>query len=439
MIWERVISNKSKIETIVALLQNVKNKGFFYLLSANVFIQIAGFASQFLVAWILPPSDIGRIKILQTYSNLAGIVAGLGFNTSVLKLCSETRSLGEKAFLFEQSVKYTAVASLFIFSLFLAASYNRMFTNDSTLVIYFCFYSLIVVTIAFTSLQNAYLQALKKIQLMSRIQAYTKTLSVFLIILLTYLFGLSGYVVAIISGSYISVTILYMVIKRMNAAIQVEPVEMPFRTHWFYAKYSFLSNLVYQVFLAIDIFLLNSMLADKNVIGYYSFALTLIIPFEVLRGTIVQIVTPYFSEKAMDWTELSRVLKKYEFLLRVLSVVVLVICIVIVPVIVQILFSGKYSSSVGFFQILIFAWLVRCFYSMKSIALLGLGKINLNFYSSLIVLPFAVLISYVSVRHYGAKGAAFGNIAAELLMFSATMLAFNLQLKKPPAKVKHYL
>lgn len=428
MIWQRVISNKPKIETIIALLQNVKHKGFFHLLSANVFIQIAGFASQFLVAWILPPSDIGRIKILQTYSNLAGIVAGLGFNTSVLKLCSETRSLGEKVFLFEQSVKYTAVASLFTLSLFLAASYSRMFTDDSTLVIYFCFYSLIVVTIAFTSLQNAYLQALKKIQLLSGIQAYTKTLTVFLIILFTYLFGLSGYIAAIIGGSYISVAVLYMVIKRRNAATPAEPVEKPFSTHWFYAKYSFLSNVVYQVFLVIDILLLNAMISDKNLIGFYSFALTLMIPFEVLRGTIVQIVTPYFSEKATDIAELSRVLNKYAVILKVLSVAVLVAAILVIPVAIKTLFSGKYDGSVIFFEILLFAWVTRCYYSMKSIALWGLGRVDLSFFSVLIVLPFAFVISFFCIRVLGAKGAALGNIVAELLMFGVTAFFFKKQM-----------
>ncbi|MEI8085006.1 MAG: hypothetical protein WCG93_02195, partial [Paludibacter sp.] len=71
-------SNQDKMN----FFQNVREKGFFHLLSANLLIQFFAFASQLLVAGILASDDIGRIKIIQTYFSVFIILAGMGFNAS---------------------------------------------------------------------------------------------------------------------------------------------------------------------------------------------------------------------------------------------------------------------------------------------------------------------------------------------------------------------
>jgi O-antigen/teichoic acid export membrane protein len=71
------------------ILNDIHSKGFFHLFSANTLIHVIEFGSQLFVAWILLADDIGRIKSLQTFASVGVIIAGLGFNTSILKLCSE--------------------------------------------------------------------------------------------------------------------------------------------------------------------------------------------------------------------------------------------------------------------------------------------------------------------------------------------------------------
>jgi len=75
----------------LTILQNIRQKGFFHLLSANLLIQVVAFFSQLFVAGILSPDDIGRIKVIQTFLSIFSVVAGMGFSSSTLKLCSENR------------------------------------------------------------------------------------------------------------------------------------------------------------------------------------------------------------------------------------------------------------------------------------------------------------------------------------------------------------
>lgn len=87
---------KLRVGNITQILNEIKQKGFFHLLSANLLIQAVAFASQLFVAGILSPEDIGRIKFIQTLLSVFSIFAGMGFSASTLKLCSENRTETEK-------------------------------------------------------------------------------------------------------------------------------------------------------------------------------------------------------------------------------------------------------------------------------------------------------------------------------------------------------
>jgi O-antigen/teichoic acid export membrane protein len=411
------------------IIHDVGKKGFFHLLSANILIQATGFASQFFVAWILTPADIGTIKLLQSYANIASIAASFGFNSSVLKLCSESRSFPERKYLYSIAVRYTIASSFVTLILFIVASRLGIFSSDTSLFPYFTIYGFIVVALALNNLQSSYLQALKKIQLMSKIQASTKLVTIFLIIGMTFFLKLDGYFTAILIGSYIAIGVFFFRIRSLHSEYAAEIHANGFRLHWFYAKYSFLSNFVYQIYLAIDVILVNRLVTDKTNIGFYSFALMLIIPFEVLRGTVQQIVTPYFSQKADDRKEYSRVITKYNKLLLVLSICVATIAVTIVPPFIHFVFIGKYDSSVGFYQILMIAWTIRCFYSIKSYAIWGLGKIDINFLIVLLTIVPSLLMIYYLIKIMGTTGAAIGVIGSELVLLVINEYFFRKYLK----------
>jgi Na+-driven multidrug efflux pump len=64
-------------------------------------------------------------------------------------------------------------------------------------------------------------------------------------------------------------------------------------------------------------------------------------------------------------------------------------------------------------------------FSTKGVALFGLGKINMNFYSALIALPFSFIVSYYFILKYGIIGAAYGNIAAQIFIYLISSYQFS--------------
>src|ERR1035437_4542410 len=317
-----------KINALIApsrlSLQNVRQKGFFHLLGANYLIQIVGFASQLFVAWFLSPTDLGRIKILQTYLMIGIIISGLGFNTSVLKLCSEKRGEYEKIFIYKGALKYTVISSIFSYFISLVFIYFGLISSDPVINYYAIFYFIMLIPQSFFALDTSFLQAIKEIIKLAKVQAVNKIVTLLLIVLLTYLFAFKGYIFSVIVGSIISSLFLFLIIKKSIREKQSKQIPDLFNLHWKYAKYSFLANGIGQISLFSDIFLINYMIKDRVTVGYYSFALTLILGLQTLTSTVQQIATPYFSEKSNDFYEWKKIFNKYN---RKFNISMLLVCL----------------------------------------------------------------------------------------------------------------
>ena len=121
---------KQKIEYLKNNFINISKKGFIHLLSANLLIQIFAFASQLLVASIINPDDIGRIKIIQTYLSIFSIIAGMGFNVSTLKLCSENRTKQERNSLFHSAMIFTLSSTILLYLVILGLNFFHIFSSD---------------------------------------------------------------------------------------------------------------------------------------------------------------------------------------------------------------------------------------------------------------------------------------------------------------------
>lgn len=404
---------------------NVVNKGFIDLLTSNYLIQIVSFASQLFVAWFLVPVDIGRIKIMQTYMNLAIILGGMGFNSAILKTCSEDREEGEKKKLYISAYKYTFLITLFVYCLLVLLSFLGLLSTDSSVNKYMLIYSLLIFPLTLVNLDVAYIQAKKRIKQMARIQQITKLMTVMLIIGATYYFKMDGYIVSLLLGSILTSVLLWKYIRKTDSPIKVATLTHPFREQWSYAKYSFLANSIGLLSVSADIFLINYLIKDKNQIGFYSFAATLILGLQTYTSTVQQIATPYFSEKSKKYGEWLRVFKKYNKMFIATSIILGLAVNIAAPTAINKMFHGKYDNSVVFFGLLSVGWFLRCLYSIKGIAIFGIGKIRMNFISALISLPFSFLFSYYLITTNGIIGAAYGNIATQLLTYLIVSYQFR--------------
>ncbi|MEX1138020.1 MAG: oligosaccharide flippase family protein [Bacteroidota bacterium] len=404
---------------------NLVRKGFFHLLGANLFTHAAGFIAQFGVAWLLLPVDIGRLRILQTYGTLATIFSKFGFDSSVLKVCSEQRPAEEKRGLLRYGLQFVAVASVAVSIVLLVFNALGLLSADVELRRYFYYYIPILLALSLSDLQMYYLQALKMISVMSKVQIATRSIGIVFMLVLTYFYQAVGYVAGLVVAAYFSLYWLHTIVRKFHGSVPRVTVPDAFRSHWKYANYSFLANALGQLNNYADLYLLNYLVSDRVDVGYYGFALMLLIPYNTVTGSIQQITTPYFSEYSTAFTTWRMLYNKYQRMVVPGVLAITLVSLVAVPPLVSFLFSNKYDNSLDYFAVLLGGWFVRNLYSLKGVAMWGLGEIRLNFFASLIALPLTVVSGVFLITHFQTIGAAYANAVGQIILFVLVSVIFR--------------
>lgn len=213
MLKQDILSIVTSKRKILQLLKDITAKGFFHLLSANFIIRFLGFGSLLLVAKFLTPTELGQIRVMQSYIAVAAIVAGFGFNTAVLKLCSEKRPIEEKSYVFNRNAFYTGLFIIpTLFVLFLLSNFGLLST-DPIINRWFILYIIVIPATVYTALIMVFFQALKKIQLMSKAQVYIRFFGFVSLVLVTYFYGFVGFILSSIVIGYVALIPLIKIVK----------------------------------------------------------------------------------------------------------------------------------------------------------------------------------------------------------------------------------
>lgn len=407
-------------------IKNVASKGLFHMFTANGLIFIVAFASQLFVAGILEPDDIGRIKIMQTYIGLASLIGGFGFNTSLLKLVASTNSDLEKAQYFNLGLLVSVVSFFILYGLLYLLNDFGMISDDNIITQLFPFYAFSLLPGILQSMYLSYYQAIKEIKKMAVIQLFVKVVSVIVIIVVTYYYGIKGYLIFIPISGILAVVILEgglkpSLLKRVSSGIDWKHLPIM----WSLASFALLANFFGTISMTMDVYLINYLVEDKTQVGYYMFALTMITVFQLLPSSVQQVAFPYFSEKSDNKNSWMLAYRKYNKLNHILVILVVGIGLLIIPPLVRIAFSGKYNSSIIFFIILSMGWLLRSLNIMKGTALMGFGKFNLNFHVSLFDTIIMLPIMFLFIYYFGLYGAAFAKIISGFVVYIISHIVFH--------------
>lgn len=381
------------------------------------------------VAGILTPPQIGHIKILQSYLAIAVIFSSMGINLSVLKLCSEKTILEQKKKHFSSAIVFVIISSIVTFIIFYIISKSIDFTNNYTVNHYFAFFLLALFPFTLNQVHFSYVQALKKIKLLSKIQFFTKSIALVLTIILTYYYQVFGFLISIIFGYSLTSAVLFFY-NRKDVLTNIKSFRSEFFKHWVVARFSFLANLVSAISKYLDILLLSYFILDSYEVGYYSFAVNFILFLQIITDTIIKLTMPYFSEKSNHFSSWINTYQKYSRLF-ILSVTVILICAnIFVEPVINMIFSYKYSQSIFFIRILTLKWFFYSLIQYKSSALFGLGKINYNFYGSVIFLGINIITQFLSLKLFGIEGLVFGVLIAVIFYYGIYLLLFKHAIRK---------
>ena len=182
--------------------------------------------------------DVGRIKSFQVYAAIAVISASLGFNTSVLKLCSERIKKSQKEHLFAAAFQYTFIISFLTCLVFIVVAKLGLLSLDDRTNELFVYYAFTIPVVALNNLLIAYFQALKAFKKVSFYLLFARIIHVVLIICLTYYFQIEGFILGVVLGFLFS---LLLLLKNTGVKLTTK-IKGFFLPHWNVAKYAFLGN-----------------------------------------------------------------------------------------------------------------------------------------------------------------------------------------------------
>ena len=173
------------------------------------------------------------------------------------------------------------------------------------------------------------------------------------------------------------------------------------------------------------------------VFGIFSIATTLVMPFDVLRGVLGNLLLPKMSHLHS--------LGSHEELLRLNNRGNVIISAIIFPTIaalfafadevIQFLFTKEYVSGSPVLRI----YLVQTLISIEITTLLNVfaqGPSNMRYEAA--VFPFAVLSSLVGVWYYGLPGAAIGSVLATFVVYALFLKRLSRVMSIPVAGLQDW-
>lgn len=406
-------------------VKNVKEKGFFHLLSANVLIQVFSFASQMFVAGILSPEDVGRIKVIQTYLALFSIIASMGFNSSTLKICSEGRGRKENSKYFSSAVVFTTASTALAYLVVLIINFLGLVSPDKLIRSLIPLGMLPIASQTLFTLFASYLQSIKEFKLYSKITVFSKIFFIILIIIFTFYWGIKGYYTAYNISFLLMLVLIFVINKnKVNYTLKFSSKAM-FNEHWRYAKVSTIAYFISEATAYIDILLINFLIKDSKEIGYYSFALTLCIALRMFPVTVQQMAIPYFSSFKIAKEKFLQIFNRYNNLLFIAVLVSLPLFLLIMPKFINIIYNGKYDPSFKFLFVLAIGWSLRYMNHLRGGAIFSLGKIKYNAMISLWTLVGSAAVYPFAIYYYGLLGAAYASIFCGLIIWISSRYYFK--------------
>lgn len=414
--------NKIK-KTFVDLYQLANKIGFLHLLSANILIQITGFGGQIFLTRILSVDDIGTLKILQSYLSIFVIIASLGLNTSVLKLCSENISREEQKIIFNTGFFITILTSFILIFIIFILKFFSIINVDSL----FTSYIFLIPLFSLTNLIIVYLQSQQKIKTISLIQSFSRVFIVILSTITAFWFGLKGYVHSLVILNVSSLFLIFLFIrKEIHFKYLLTITIIKLKDIFKIAIFALGSNLLGTLLLNLNIIIATTLSIDSKEIGYYSIAQLIITTLMIIPSTLGQVMIPRISKISHNVGDVKEVLKNYQFKNTILALLVSSILGILAPFIIPFVFGENYSNSVLYLEILLIGFVFWSLYSPIGNTLLSVGRSDINFYMNSISVVINILLNYLCIIKFGMLGAAIANT----LSYFLTVFIYNFLFKK---------
>ncbi|QTD37308.1 oligosaccharide flippase family protein [Polaribacter batillariae] len=420
---------------LLKIIKSVNQKGFFHVLIANLLFALVAFGSQLLVAKFLTEQELGFIKIFQSTTQILGILAGLGFSTSLLVLAANPKNYNRKGDLFCVALFNVIPISIVVWILFMFANYLGFSTKIDQVKILFSDFSFIMIILAITALYTSFFQANRDFKKFSFILIVSKILSLILIVITTYFFGYLGFMHGLWIGLLLTLFIYAFFVKKnygLNTNFNISKFWDKTKEQLKISIHGLGANIFGNIALNIDIILLGYFYSSNpSLVGQYGFATIFITALGMFQGTIVQVSTPFFSKYINNKIILISVYKKYSLFLLIAACLVLLLCYFTLPMMIKLFYGEKFYLGIKYLEILLFAWFFRSLNAINISFLLGTAKTYVTNYINLIFALLNFTVIFILLNNKASLIVViYSIITISLLIFIATSILVNFKFLK---------
>lgn len=395
------------------LLKKALSKGLIHMFSANYLTQILAFGSLIFVSKVLSPEELGAVKIIQGYVAVCTTFALLGRPTAIIKFCAETKNVSQRNNILKQSMISSFFASIVIILFVNMMNLYGWLSQDNIVRGWILWYSLAILLSAIYSLCITYMQACKEFKRMATIQSAVKLTSVLVVIAATSLYGLTGYIIAVLVALLLSLLPLAQQIG--ISFLTQKPFPLP-KGFLFLANIGILSSAIGTIGLYVDMFFLDHFVDDRVSVGFYALATILIMAGTQFVGTVQGFLTPFFAERSHDGRWLWAATKRYQIYLSFAALALCCGIYLMGKILVQFYYGVSYEAMLLFLAILLGRFLLQSGYAIFGIALLSINKEQYNCGVSAANLMIRCILSYVLLSSYGIVGLAIAQVLTEVIV-----------------------
>ena len=381
----------------VFLINFLKNNGHYVF--GSVFIsKITGFLTSLIAIHLLSEQEFGLMSIVLSISLVFIALNGLGSNQIILRYGPLIEQVEEKKtfanyYLKDGFIKELILVIVFIFiSIFYIQSYNDIF------IVFLFFAFRLIGFYLFNHVQSQF-RIEGDNRKFSKVCNVINISSLLLVLLLTYFFGLYGYLFALSFAPFLLV--LFIDLKKNKRAIPnvFSLVELKK-----YGYFAILNAVFSDLLFSLDVILLGFLMSEVDV-AYYRVALLIPANITFLTAIFMQSDYPIIAKNYLNKIFLKDYITNYYKLFIPITLLILIVGILAKDLILDLFFSANYENVGVAFSIALFGFSISMLTrNLYGNILSAIGLIKYNMISSVLVLIILTLSALLLVPMYGYLG-----------------------------------
>lgn len=380
-----------------------------------------------ILAVLLGPSGVGVLSVLNHFHVVAATFIGLGLGTGIVKYVSSFKHEGDERAVqkvLSSSFQITFLLSftVLVVTIFMSSHLSNWILSDPKYTPFIIIYALSLPLAIYPVTTNSFLQGLKRIKSLAKINVLRSSISLLFIIPLVYFLSLKGAVIAVLVITTVHLLLnAYYLRKEKNRyrVTQWQPFDADLLKKLF--QYGLTSLLVgsayYLSHLLLKIIIVNSLGLEMNGIYQPIWALTMTYLTLVLSS-----MSAYSYPRLCELTSIRDITEELNGILRVAVLLVTPAMFFLLlargPVI-QILYSSEFLAATEYMPIQILGDFFKVLFWSVGMYLLPTRRLFVFIWLNLLQDVIMVMLAFVWVDRYQLYGIATSFALSYLIGFVA--------------------